>query len=262
MKQTVTFLIFLISVVTILPWVHAASSITDASIYSITGTEVPAGNGRLNFILFMGDGNGENEAGGFDGDDANKDMPSGSSMLAHESFITSIGELRAFYRLCFPDAHGNSTVDEIVIFVKLDQEQGDSLYVDELTIVRNFAQIFGDSRDNPWLNDISSSKQNQTNSGYSGGTILAQLDSYPKILPFNTTNSNWADYGITTGINPFDPFYSDADRILFHLQSHGHSGGVETIFLSGLYYGSVIPEPSMLILSSLVITMIFWRKKR
>ena len=262
MKLIGIFLFIPFSVTLIVSSAYTASMITDASIYATTGAEVLSGNGTMNFILFMGDGNGENEEGGFDGDDANKDMPYGSSILAHESFITSIGELRTFYRLCFPDGHGGSLVKEVVIYVDLVQEPGNSLYVDELTIVRDYVQTFGDSRDNPWTNDISSSKQNLINASYSGGTILSQLDAFPKTLAPNSGGAIWADYGIETGINPFDPTFSDADRILFHWQSYGHSGEAETIFLSGEYQGIAIPEPAMAILFLSGFATLVWKKRK
>ena len=122
----------------------------------------------------------------------------------------------------------------------------------------DYTPNFGDDRDNPLGTDISSPLQNQTDAGYTGGTTIAQLDG-PKILDVANQGAGWGDYGILTGIDPFDAAFSDDTRILFHWESSGHSSGDETIFLSGEY---AVPEPSMFVFLGLgALGLIFRRKK-
>jgi hypothetical protein len=68
------------------------------------------------------------------------------------------------------------------------------------------------------------------------------------VLNLNSQGAGWADYVIHTGINPFDPAYSDSTRILFNWQSSNHDDGGETIFLSGAYNPIEVPEPATLVL--------------
>ena len=225
----------------------SASFITDADIVSTSAGMVASGNGMLDLILFGSAGGGGvtgNDDGGFDGDDANTDMASGGGSSMSESYITSIGELRDFYALNFPDGQGGSTVDEIALFVDLNETgQVNDITLNILNIVIN-SDAFGggDTRDDPLNNDISSAVQNGTGSSYSGGTLIASLDATPKTLSLNVQGAGFADYVILTGVNPFDEGYAESARILFFWDSTGHDNGGETYFLSG----SVIPEPATL----------------
>jgi len=235
---------------------HAVSWIADADIRPTTGDEVDYGNGVLDCILFWeggGVGVSENSAGGFNGDDANGDMPLSATTTASESFVTSIGDLRDFYTLNFPNGLGGSMIAEIALFVDVNQYESPDLYLDTLTVVIDYldgtGSPFGDDRDDPAApTDVSSVLQESTGANFTG-TILAQLDSSPKYIGVNEVGAGWADYIIALGINPFDPAFSDSDRILFHWESHGHDDGGETIYLSGTY--GIIPEPSAFVLVAL-----------
>ena len=245
---------------------HAMYMITDADIFVAEGHVTHSGNGTLDLILLtesMGGIENIYKIGGttvFDGDDGNSDMPTGSGKTtSNESYMTSIGEIRDFYRLNFSDGLGGSTVDEIVLFVDLNQVTGDDLTIGSLEIVVDYSATFGDDRDNPWGTDISSGLQNGTDAGYTGGTTIAQLDG-SKILDMENQGAGWGDYGIHTGINPFDGAFSDDTRILFHWESSGHSDGGETIFLSGEY--TEIPEPSMFVFLGLGALGLIFRKKK
>src|SRR5262245_43972771 len=103
----------------------SAGLITNASIIPAAGNEIHSGNGVLNLIMFNAGGGGGvngNSAGSFNGDDANPGLPTGSNnTVAIESYITSIGELRSFYALNFPNGSGGSTVNNIVISVDLNE---------------------------------------------------------------------------------------------------------------------------------------------
>jgi hypothetical protein len=226
-----------------------ADTITDTDIIATTGNEVQSGNGLLDFYLFDGATSlEENQCDGFDGDDSNTDMPGGGETTALESYITSMGELQSFYDICFPGI----AVTDIALYVDLNETGVEPhIYLDALTVVINYDPIYGDLRDNPASGDIDSTTQNLTNANFSGGTELASLDYAPKLLPVNEQGAGWADYGIILGINPYD--YPPETRVLFHLQSHDHTDGSETIFISGEYY---VPEPgslSLLLLGGLAL---------
>jgi len=247
-----------------------ADLITDMDIVPVAVPhEIHAGNGQLDWILFnFGNGYGVNgneikERGVvvFNADDANTLMPvgtgnstgsgpgNGADTSVSQSYITSIGDLRNFYRLVFPDGEGGSAIDEIVLFVDLTetgQGQGnnpnDFITLTTLNILVDYDDFPGDDpRNDPYANDLDSATQNSTGSGFTGGTTLAWLD--PAVAPMDLSvvapGSGWADYAIHTGINPFDPSFTDDTRILFFWESTNHEGGGTDIFLSG----ASVPEP-------------------
>jgi len=228
-----------------------AGLITDNHIVPIPHHIVGSGNGTLDFILLTESAGGsQNNAGGFNGDNANTHMPTGSmNVTANESFVTSIGELRAFYILNFPNGSGGSTVNQLVVMVDVNETgQPQQINLDEFTILRNFDPFSGsDPRNAPFTNDITSAQQNATNDSFTGGTVLAQLDATPKVLAQNNTGAGFADHAIFTGINPFDPAFSDSDRIMLHWESSVHDNGGETVFISGTYGPQdFVPEPASL----------------
>jgi len=220
-----------------------ADAITDAHFYSIQGNELQSGNGLLDFYLFNGStAHEENSCDGFDGDDSNADMPAGGGTTALESYITSIGELRTFYTLCFPEKCRHN------IGLSLDINESDhDITLNALTVVIDYDATYGDLRDDPLSGDIETATQNLTNDLFAGGTNVAWLDSSPKTLTEFNPGGGWADYLIWTGIDPFDDAFEDDTRILFHWASSGHSDGGETIFISG----SFVPEPASLSLLAL-----------
>ncbi len=225
--------------------------ITSQDIVPLTNNLLGSGNGTLDLILLTESAGGaHNSAGAFNGDNANTDMPTGANgAIANGSYITSIGEIRAFYELNFP----NIPISEIVLFVDVNQiTNGLTLSLDDLVIVTDYDQTFGDSRDNPALNDITSAKQNATKAGFSGGVVRAELDS-PKPLPLVEQGAGWGDYAILTGVDPYDAAFADDTRIIFHWESSGHDDGGETIFLSGRYQ---LPEPGSLGLLLMGITLV------
>src|SRR5262245_57448835 len=89
--------------------------ITSSQIIAMPSNAVGSGNGTLDLILLTESSGGSSTiAGLFNGDDANTGMPTGNgNTTADESYITSMGELRAYYRLNFPDGNGGSTVNQI-----------------------------------------------------------------------------------------------------------------------------------------------------
>jgi hypothetical protein len=249
----------------------AAASLVAASLVGqsaaraavITNADIVASNGTLDLILFtQSAGGASNVSGSFNADDASTAMPAGNGdASANVSYITSIGELRAFYRLNFPNASGGSDVNEVGIFVDLNETGPTNdislLKLEILTGFDSFAPA-NDERNAPAANDIASSRQNATGSNYAGGTLHAELDSTPKTLPLNNQGAGFADHVIFTGFNPFDAAYADDTRILFHWQSTAHDSGGESIFLSGSVSPAdveeAVPEPASgaLLVGSLV----------
>jgi len=244
-----------------------AGLITSSQIVPVPVGMVGSGNGTLDFILLTESAGGsQNNAGAFNGDNANTQMPTGSgNTTANESFITSIGELRQFFILNFPNGSGGSTVNQLVVMVDVNETGGpQSINLDKFDIVRNFAAFAGsDPRNDPLNNDITSAQQNATNASYSGGTLLANLDASPKVLGQVSVGAGHADQAIFTGINPFDPTYSNSDRILLHWESSDHDNGGETIFISGtLGPQDFVPEPGSLGVLGLAGTLAARRKRK
>jgi hypothetical protein len=215
---------------------------------------VQSGNGQLDLIIVGYSGGGgvtENAAGGFDGDDANTQMPNGSSVTTVDaSYATSIGELRDFYELNFPDVVNNpNLIPELVLFVDLSETgQVNDIKLDDLKIVLNYDDFAGGTSNplnTPATSDVSSAEQNSIGSSWSGGTVIAELDPTvsPKSLALNDQGSGFADWFIRTGFNPFDDMYSEDDSVLFYWNSHDHDDGGDKVFLSGSYFVAV-PEPA------------------
>ncbi len=211
---------------------------------------VSSGNGQLDLILFgFASAGADNATGTFDGDNANLDMPTGSSdTTISGSYITSIGELRDFYRMNFPDpnfASGSSVVG-IELFLDIDEtSKSDFINVNTFQIVVNPTPFGGgDVRDDPLNNDIDSPTQQSTGVSYTGGTVEAEIEPAitPLMLDLNFQGAGHADYAILTGVNPFDPAFADGDVIQFVWESSDHSNGGDKIFLSGTT--QVVPEPA------------------
>ena len=223
-------------------------------IYAIPNNPPQSGNGLLDVILFGfagGGGVNTNAAGSFNGDNANTDLPNGSGTTsANESYITSMGEIRDFYEVTFPNGSGGSLVNEIVLFVDINETGGPPNFItlNELDLITNYTSPTSGGRDNPAANDISSSTQNSTGTGYSGGTTIATLD--PTVgtgKPFNliqvNTGAGFADRFILTGINPFSSDYTDSTRLLFHTSISNLDNGGEKFFLSGKFRKEDLIDP-------------------
>lgn len=229
-----------------------AGLITSAHIVPVPVGTVGSGNGTLDFILLTESAGGStNTTGPFNGDNANTQMPTGSgNTTSNESFITSIGELRSFFVLNFPNGSGGSTVTQLVVMVDVNETGGpQTINLDGFDIIRNFDAFAppSDPRNAPFTNDITSSQQNATNAVFSGGTSLASLDSTPKVLAQEAVGAGHPDQAIFTGINPFDVAYADSDRVLFHWVSSDHDNGGESIFISGtIGPQDFAPEPASL----------------
>jgi hypothetical protein len=141
-----------------------------------------------------------------------------------------------------------------------------TINLDTLDIVRNFTAFSpaSDPRNDPLSNDITSAQQNATNASFSGGTLLATLDSSPKVLHQVAVGAGHADQAIYIGINPFDAAFAASDRILFHWASSDHDNGGETIFLSGALAPQdvAVPEPAGVVTLVVAAALMSTRRSR
>lgn len=240
-----------------------AGEITSTDIVAIPQSVTASGNGTLDLRMFTFSGSEiANSSGAFNGDNGNNTLPQGggadTSWFA-ESYVTTAGELKAFYNLNFPPPGG---VFEIVLFLDLNETGAAALVnsLDRLDIVLNPISIQGNP--NPF-GDVSSAQQAAINQLYTGGTTVASLNPQPAAnLPLNSQGAGFADYAIFTGINPFT--LDDSDVLLFNLSMSSLNNGAEEIFLSGKYAPTdiVVPEPgSLILLLAGVLGLATWRRR-
>jgi len=222
-----------------------AGTITTANIVPIPQHLTGSGNGTLDLRMFTFSGSEiQNAAGAFNGDNGNNTVPQGggtdtSSFI--ESYVTTAGELKAYYNLNFSPA---GSIHNLVLFLDLNETGGGipNNTLGKLDIVLNPTTIQGNPNPN---GDVASSMQAAINQIYSGGLTIANLNPQPAAnLPVNSQGAGFADYAIFTGIDPFS--LNDADVLLFNVSMSTLNNGAEEIFLSGLYAPSDIPEPSSL----------------
>ena len=183
------------------------------------------------------------------------------SQFFDESYVTTAGELKAFYNLNFLPG----SIYEIVLFLDLN-ETGGGIPINtlgKLDIILNPTSIQG----NPdALGDVSSVSQAAINQVYTGGSLLASLDPQPASnLPVNSQGAGFADYAIFTGINPFS--LNDSDVLLFNISMSELNNGAEEIYLSGTYAATdiiIVPEPgclSLLVAGGLGLAMLRRRSR-
>lgn len=215
---------------------------------AIPAGQVGSGNGTLDLQMFTFSGsNIENDKSiqgtlVFDGDDGNNTLPNvnsdGDTFFFEESYITTAGDLKAYYDLNFSPP---GSITEIVLFLDLNEtgEEGKlNTMLTRVDVILNPepASILAPAT----LGDFSSSEQALINQVPEGGTLLATLQS-PVNLAVNAMGAGFADYAIFTGIKPFD--LNDTDVLLFNVSMSKLSNGAEDIFLSGTYSASDIRDP-------------------
>jgi len=225
-----------------------ADSITTSDIVPIPQHVAGSGNGTLELRMFTYSGSEiPNSSGLFNGDNGNNALTQGGgadTQFFNESYVTTAGELKAFFNLNFLPG----TIHEIVLFLDLN-ETGGGIPINtlgKLDIILNPTSIQGNP--NP-LGDVSSVGQAAINQVYSGGLLLASLNPQPASnLPVNSQGAGFADYGIFTGIDPFS--LNDSDVLLFNISMSLLNNGAEEIFLSGTYAAAdiIVPEPGCLAL--------------
>ncbi|MHC4124742.1 MAG: PEP-CTERM sorting domain-containing protein [Planctomycetota bacterium] len=213
-----------------------------------------SGLGTLDLVLFCG-ATSDNSI--FDA--ANTTMP-GVTSSADAYYITAFGDIRSYYDQQF----GAEIIDEIMLFVDLNESVAGDVSFDLLDIIVNNSDIYGDNRDYPSTTDISSAEQALT-SAVTGGSLIVEYatdSSFTNLKPTIENGSGWADYGVLTGINPYAKdgggsyIYGDDTRIAFHVQFSGITNGAEELFFSGEYSAADIikeevPEPVTFLLFGL-----------
>jgi hypothetical protein len=218
------------------------------NVSDVVGTEtlVASGNGLLDLRMMTFSGSEvDNASGSFNGDNANPTLTQGGGAdtgFFIESYVTSALELKDFYRLTFPDGMGGSLVNEIVIFIDLNETgNGEPINnLDKVELVLNPVSIAG--APNPFL-DVSGAEQAAIDQSYTGGSVIANLASTPVVIPVNAQGAGHADYAVFTGVDPFT--LSDGDSLLFNISMSVLNNGAEEIFLSGEFTrATVVPEPT------------------
>ncbi len=223
--------------------VHAAV-IQTTNIVAIPQHASGSGNGTLDLRLFTFSGSEvHTTAGAFNGDNGNNTLPQGGGADTNsfaESYVTTAGELKAYYNLNFPPG----SIHQIMVLLDLNETGGGepNNTLEKLDVVLNPTSIRGNP--NP-LGDVSSNAQAAIDQVYTGGTTIAYLNPQPAAnLPVNNQGAGFADYAIFTGIDPF--VLNDNDVLLFNVSMSRLNNGAEEIFLSGTYAPSDLPEPAAL----------------
>jgi hypothetical protein len=231
--------------------IASASAITTVDIHEIPGGAAGSGNGTLDLRLGTFSGSEvDNAGGGFDGDNANNTLSQGGGDLSFdESYVTTAGELQDYYTLNFGTTLPGEI--ELVLFLDLNETGGgattNTLRV--LDIVLNPATIQGNPNA---AGDVTGAEQAAINQIFTPGSTIAWLDPQPAVnLPINSQGAGFADWAISTGIDPYTLAASDV--LLFNFSMDLLNNGAEEIFLSGVFSGTdvgllPIPEPSTALL--------------
>ena len=221
-----------------------AAVITTQDVMAIPQNVVGSGNGTLDLRLMTYSGSEiTNSSGSFNGDNGNNTLPQGGGTDTFdfaESYVTTAGDLKAFYNLNFAPG----TINEIMLFLDLIETGGGAAVnqLVKLDIILNPTAT--SSLPNP-AGDVSSAAQAAINQIYSGGTVTAWLNPEPADnIPLNNQGAGWADYAISTGINPFA--LNDSDVLLFNVSMESLNDGAEELFISGEYSQHDVPEPTAL----------------
>ena len=209
-----------------------ATTITNGSYKFESLDSAPSGTGlgNYNVILFAPSSGGSGNAGGsVNVDDSNTRLPTGNVSSSDALFwLTSIGDLRAFYDLQFG---GAANVNNIVLFLDVNEEGTGSnpIHLDTLTIYKNAATspngLF------PAGNDLTSGDQ-ESITGQSGGSVLKQLAGSQSLEQLATGGGS-DDWAIFTFINPYDVSFAATDTLLFNFKISGLDNGPETLSISG-----------------------------
>jgi len=237
----------------------SASAITSSEIHPIPSGTTGSGNGTLDLRLMTFSGSEvDNSSGGFNGDNAMTALPQGGGDDIEsfgESYVTTAGELQAYYNLNF----GATTTGEIEVTLFLDLNETGELAqlfnsLGLLDIILNPTTING----NPDASlDVLAAEQNAIDQIYTGGTTEAFLSpGTPVNLPVNAQGAGFADHAFLTGIDPFA--LNASDVLLFNISMDTLNNGAEEVFLSGTYSAQDVldavaaaPEPSTVSLLTL-----------
>jgi hypothetical protein len=223
---------------------QAATAISagDMLIVPLNTGQVHSAVGGLDVILATGQNgigvlNNEFNSGAINIDDSNSDLPVGGVSTAEESFITTVGEIRAFLDFSF----GPGVATNLVIFTDMQQSQQGSIQLDLFELVLNATNV-----PNPVGNDVTTAEQNAIEGTFTNGTVLRSTT--PDVVAPVTlqAGSGWADWAIVTGLNIYDPTLLPTDTILFHFVGAEFTAASETLFISGSAGITEVPEPAVL----------------
>ena len=204
-------------------------------------TPTGTGIGTLDLILFDANSTADNKItpNVANYDDANTDLPTGSvteTTEGGESYATTLGELRDFYTREFSDGSGGSTVNDLILFININEEgQPQTIQVDAFNIILDFTN----PALSPGTTDLSKTQQNAINGSYTSGNGLWILDLGASVtLTQIHTGIGQPDAIVNTGFDPFATSFggytlSDSTKILFNWSSSLHTDGGEVIYLSG-----------------------------
>jgi hypothetical protein len=140
---------------------------------------------------------------------------------------------------------------ELVLFLDLNETGGGATTntLGVLDIVLNPATIQGNPNA---AGDVTSAEQAAIDQVFTGGSTIAWLDPEPAVnIAINSMGAGFADWAISTGIDPYTLAASDV--LLFNFSMDLLNNGAEEIFLSGVFSGTdvglpPIPEPSTALL--------------
>ena len=215
-----------------LPTANATTIINGSySLQSLDPAPTGTGFGNYNVILFQNAAGGSGNSGdGVNVDNSNQNLPTGDPNTDSGSlfWMTSVGDLRAFYDLSF----GANKVTNIVLFFDVNETgQPQDLNLVTLDIWKN-ATTTNTALNPTGANDLTSTQQ-QSIIGRTGGTLLTQLGTSPQLLGQVATGSGTDDWAIFTGINPYDPLLNANDTLLFNFRINTLNNGPEVLTISG-----------------------------
>lgn len=261
-KTSLKAAVVLLALASALPSRAQPDLITSLDVMAIPQQTTRSGNGSLNLRLFTFSGSEvDNRSGLFNGDNANNSLPNSGgadTQSFYESYITTAGKLKSYYNLNFAPG----SVDSIMLFLDLNETGQEGQLFSSLLKVDIWLNPVVEGNPNPVTTDISSATQAGIKNNFSGGTLLATLDSDSFNLPVNSQGAGWADYAINTTVNPFA--LQDTDVLLFHVGMGRLNNGAEDIFLSGSYspmdVSVAVPEPSIAHLA--LLALVPWLARR
>jgi hypothetical protein len=215
-----------------LPTANATTIINGSyTLQSLDPAPTGTGFGNYNVILFQNAAGGSGNSGdGVNVDNSNQNLPTGDPNTDSGSlfWMTSVGDLRAFYDLSF----GANKVTNIVLFFDVNETgQPQDLNLVTLDIWKN-ATTTTTALDPTGANDLTSTQQ-QSIMGRTGGTLLTQLGTSPQLLGQVATGAGTDDWAIFTGINPYDPLLNANDTLLINFRINTLNNGPEALIISG-----------------------------
>jgi hypothetical protein len=199
------------------------------------------GLGNYNVILFANASGGSgNDGGSVNVDNSNTSLPTGGTSSSGSLFwMVSVADLQAFYNQQF----GSGTINNIVLFLDLNETggAGETVTITGLNIYQN-ATTTPTSLDPTGTNDLTSTEQNNI-TGFTSGTLLAQLSTASQSLSQKDVGQGIDDWSIFTFIDPFDPSLLPTDTLLFQIMMTDLAAGGELLSISGSFSAcDITPE--------------------